>query len=138
MINDKIVILIVEDEEDLRAMYSTALLGAGFEVLQASDGIEALQLFEKKYSSIDLVLLDIVMPRMDGLEVLGKIKSDERFRKIPVIVSTNLDNDEDRNQSLSLGAKDYFVKSKHTPGELVEEIKTMLRDVHGAFGSRIV
>ncbi|EKE19971.1 MAG: Response regulator receiver modulated metal dependent phosphohydrolase [uncultured bacterium] len=122
----KKTILIAEDEEDLLEMYSMALSSKGFEVLKAINGIQALEWLEKKYDQIDLILLDIVMPGMDGFETLEKIKKDDRFKKIPVVVSTNLDNSEDKAQAMDLGARDYFVKSQHTPSELVAEAETII------------
>ncbi|EKD46713.1 MAG: two component, sigma54 specific, Fis family transcriptional regulator [uncultured bacterium] len=131
-------ILIAEDEDDLREMYTMALQGKGIEVLQAENGIQALEWLEEKYAQIDLILLDIVMPGMDGFEALEKIKKDERFNKIPVIVSTNLDNDEDKVQAMDLGARDYFVKSQHTPSELVTEVETILAYKDQMLGNKIV
>lgn len=128
MDNGKMMVLIAEDEEDLREMYSLALSSKGFEVLPAINGAQALEWLEKKHAQIDLILLDIVMPGMDGFEALEKIKSDERYNKIPVLVSTNLDNDEDRAQALGAGAKDYFVKSQHTPSELVAKVVAVLEE----------
>jgi len=122
MQKDKKVILIAEDEDDLREMYTMALTNKGFEVLQAVNGIEALKFLEERYTQIDLILLDVVMPGMDGFETLGKIKKEENYKKIPVLISTNLDNDEDRAQALGGGAKEYFVKSQHTPSELVAKV----------------
>lgn len=122
----KKTILIAEDEVDLLEMYSMALSSKGFDVLKAINGIKALEWLEKKYEQIDLILLDIVMPGMDGFETLEKIKKDERFNKIPVVVSTNLDSSEDKEQAMDLGAKDYFVKSQHTPSELVTEAETII------------
>jgi len=124
----KPLILIAEDEDDLREMYTMALTHAGFEVLQAINGHEVLEWLEKKYMEVNLILLDIVMPGMDGFEALEKIKKDERFKKILVLVSTNLDNDEDRQQALGMGAKDYFVKSQHTPSELVSKINAVFAE----------
>lgn len=131
-------ILIAEDEDDLREMYTMALQGKGFEVLQAENGVQALEWLETKYAQIDLILLDIVMPEMDGFEALEKIKGDERFRKIPVIVSTNLDNDEDKAQAMGLGARDYFVKSQHTPSELVTEVEVILDYKEKLLSNKIV
>lgn len=126
MITEKPVVLIAEDEQDLREMYTLALSSRGFTVLEAKNGEEALEWLERKYKIINVILLDIVMPEMDGFQALEKIKDDERFRNIPILVSTNLDNEEDRQETLKLGAADYFVKSKHTPEELVEKVKTFL------------
>ena len=134
----KPIILIAEDEDDLREMYTMALTHAGFEVLQAINGHEVLEWLEKKYMEVNLILLDIVMPGMDGFEALEKIKKDERFKKILVLVSTNLDNDEDRQQALGMGAKDYFVKSQHTPSELVSKINAVFAEEERINGKKIV
>jgi DNA-binding response OmpR family regulator len=69
---------------------------------------------------------------------LGKIKKEQRFNKIPVLVSTNLDNDEDRAQALGGGAKEYFVKSQHTPSELVDKVSTVLAQAENATAKKIV
>lgn len=123
MSNDKKTVLIAEDEDDLREMYVMALSNGGFEVLQARDGNEVLELLGNKFDQIDVILLDIIMPGTDGFEALKKIKKDERFKKIPVLISTNLDDEDDHQQAINMGAKDYFVKAQHSPAELVEKIK---------------
>ena len=138
MIDEKRVVLIAEDEDDLREMYTMALTGKGFEVLQAVNGIEVLDLLEKRYTEVDLILLDIVMPGMDGFEALKKIKKDERFGNIPLLVSTNLDNEEDRREALGMGALEYFVKSQHTPSELVAKVDAILARDESAVNRRIV
>lgn len=119
-------ILIAEDEDDLREMYTMALTNSGLRVLQAESGKKALEILNEKYTEVDLILLDIVMPEMDGFETLEELKKDERFKNITVLVSTNLDNDEDRQEVLKLGAADYFVKSKHTPTELTIKVKEIM------------
>lgn len=123
MENKKRTVLIAEDEEDLREMYTQALSGQGFEVLQAINGNEAIEWLERRGKEIDMVLLDIVMPALDGLETLEKIKKNESLKNIPIIVFTNLNNEEDKQQAFALGANGYFVKSQHTPAELVAKIK---------------
>lgn len=128
MAENQKTILIAEDEDDLREMYSMALTNRGFEVLAAVNGVEALEHLEKRYMEIELILLDVVMPKMDGFEALEKIKKNERFKSIPVVVSTNLDNNEDRQQALGMGAKEYFVKSQHTPTELVNKVEAVLEE----------
>jgi CheY-like chemotaxis protein len=138
MAQDIKTVLIAEDEEDLREMYTMALTGAGFEVLQAVNGVEALEWLEQKYTQINLILLDIVMPGMDGFEALEKIKKDERFKQIIVLVSTNLDNDEDRQQALGMGAREYFVKSQHTPSELVTKVKSFFPSEEIGAGQKMV
>lgn len=131
-------ILIAEDEDDLREMYTIALKSKGFEVREAVNGIEALAWLEKSYTDIDLILLDVVMPGMDGFETLQNIKKDQRFNKIPVLVSTNLDNDEDRAQALGAGAVEYFVKSQHTPSELVAKVAAVLTENEAALKRKMV
>jgi len=126
MENGKQVIIIAEDEADISEMYFVALTGKGYTVLQAKNGKEAFEWLEKKGNVVDLILLDIVMPVMDGFETLEKIKKDDRFKSIPIIVSTNLDNADDKREALGLGANEYFVKSHHTPSELVEIINKII------------
>lgn len=124
MISTNPTILIAEDEEDLRELYTMTLSSKGYTVLAAENGKQALEWLEKKHKIINLIILDVVMPEMDGFETLAKIKKDDRFRPIPVIISTNLDNDEDKEETVKLGANEYFVKSQHTPAELAERVKS--------------
>lgn len=126
MKNGKKVVLIAEDEDDIIEIYTIALTGRDFEILQSKNGEEAIGWLEDKWETIDLILLDIVMPIMDGFETLEKIKKDERFKNIPVIVSTNLDNAEDKKEAFGLGADEYFIKSQHNPSELVTIIQRIL------------
>ncbi|HRY28207.1 MAG TPA: response regulator [Candidatus Moranbacteria bacterium] len=126
MKDGKKTILIVEDEEDLLEMYTLALMQSGYEVLSADNGVEAMAWLEDRYADIDAILMDIIMPKMDGFETLKKIKADERFKKISCIFFTNLDGEEDKRQAFEMGASDYFIKSQHTPSELVEKINQIL------------
>ncbi|HMN19177.1 MAG TPA: response regulator [Candidatus Moranbacteria bacterium] len=125
-VNKMPTILIAEDEEDLREMYTRALEARGFEVLGAENGKEVIDILDRSAATVDLLLLDIVMPQMDGFEVLEKISKRTDIGHIPIIVSTNLDNEDDRREALSLGAADYFVKSRHTPMELADEVRRVL------------
>ncbi|HOX10503.1 MAG TPA: response regulator, partial [Candidatus Moranbacteria bacterium] len=93
MKDGKKTILIVEDEEDLLEMYTLALMQSGYEVLSADNGVEAMAWLEDRYADIDAILMDIIMPKMDGFETLKKIKADERFKKISCIFFTNLDGE---------------------------------------------
>jgi len=126
MKDGKKTILIVEDESDLLEMYTVALMQSGFEVLSADNGVEAIAWLEERYADIDAILMDIIMPKMDGFEALKKIKADERFKNIACIFFTNLDGEDDKKQAFEMGASDYFIKSQHTPSELVEKLNQIL------------
>lgn len=119
---EKLTVLIAEDEIDLREMYVKALISKGFNVLEARNGKEVIDFLANR-NDIKILLLDVVMPDMDGFEVLEKLNKEKMIGKFPIIVSTNLDNFEDKENALRLGADEYFVKSKHTPMELVEIVQ---------------
>jgi len=123
-------ILLIEDDEMLAAMYQDRLGEEGYKVTVAGDGEEAL---EKVSVKPDLVLLDIMLPKLNGFEVLKKLKEGQNTRHIPVIILTNLGSknaNEDRNLALALGATDYLVKSFHLPNEVVDKIKVILHRQH--------
>lgn len=126
MQNKKNIILAADDDADLLELSVMALTAKGFEVLQAKDGKEVMEWLERKSDEIDLVLLDIVMPVMDGFEVLEQMQKNEKYRKIPVIVSSNLDSDTDRQEALTLGAKYFFEKAKLNPSEVADKVKELL------------
>lgn len=117
-------ILLVEDDSFVIDIYHTKLSQEGYEVIEARNGVEAM----KKLSEVkpDLILLDIIMPYMDGIEALRKIKKDENLKKIPVILLTNLSQKEEISEGLGLGASDYLIKSHFTPSEVLEKIKICL------------
>lgn len=117
-------ILIVEDDSFVMDIYQTKLGQSDYEVTGAANGLEALKKMEE--GSFDLVLLDIIMPYMDGLEVLKKIKADEKNKNLPIILLTNLSQKEEVDKGLGLGANDYLIKSHFTPSEVLEKIKTYL------------
>ncbi|MBI2099387.1 response regulator [Candidatus Uhrbacteria bacterium] len=116
-------LLIVEDEEVLARVLKEKFERENFEVDVASDGEEAMTNISKFVP--DVVLLDLILPKKHGLEVLADLKADEEFKKIPVIVLTNLDTDEDIKKALALGADDYFVKVQHPIDEVVEKVKLL-------------
>lgn len=118
-------IIIVEDEQVLQKALSIELLGAEFQVLSALDGQAGLALIQKEKP--DLVLLDLTMPKMPGFEVLKNLKADPATKSIPVIILSNLGQDEDKEKGMSLGAADYFVKSSTDLSVLSEKIKKMLK-----------
>jgi CheY-like chemotaxis protein len=120
-------IMIVEDDSFVMDIYQTKLEQSGFDVLLAVNGVEAIKKLDKKTDLPDLILLDIVMPYMDGLEVLQKIKENEGLSKIPIILLTNLSQKEEIDQGLKMGASDYLIKSHFTPSEVLEKISNYLK-----------
>jgi DNA-binding response OmpR family regulator len=121
---DKKRILIVEDETTLQRAMTEFLVSEGFEVVSALDGNEGLTL--AKLKSPDLILLDIILPKKDGYEVLKELKHDEKTGKIPVIVLTNLESAEDVERAFEAGATTYLVKSNYKLEDVIKKIKETL------------
>lgn len=117
-------ILLVEDDVFVSDIYQTKLTHDGFAVVAARNGLEAIKILETEVP--DLILLDIIMPYVDGMEVLKKIKGDDRLKKIPVILLTNLSEKEKIDKALEIGADDYLIKSHFTPSEVMEKINALL------------
>ena len=115
-------ILIVEDEESLAFVLKEKLDKSGFETKVAKDGEVALTL--ARAFKPELVLLDLVLPKKDGFSVLRELKADPELGPVPIIVLSNLGEDENIKKAFALGAKDYFVKSQHPINEIVEKIET--------------
>jgi CheY-like chemotaxis protein len=121
-------IMVIEDDPILLKMYSKKFQTDGFEVLQAVDGQEALEKIQGATVLPNAILLDVMLPRLDGFEVLKKIKEDPKTKDIPVFLSTNLGGGEqDREKGKKLGAVDYLVKSDFTPAQIVEKIKGYIK-----------
>lgn len=116
-------ILLVEDDSFLIDIYSTKFKEAGFEVSVAEDGEEALKKIQEKKP--DLLLLDIVLPRIDGWEILERIKK-QNLKSFKIVVLSNLDQKDDIEKGMRLGADKYLIKAHLTPSEIVEEIKKIL------------
>lgn len=117
-------ILIAEDESILLNVLKDRFEAEGWKVTVAKDGIEAMEAINK--SKFDLVLLDLLMPRKDGFEVLKEVKDNPELKNLPIIVLSNLGGDDDIKKALSLGAKDYFVKTQHPMSEVVEKVENLL------------
>lgn len=118
-------ILIVEDDKFLRELMIRKLSVENFEVLAAVDGEEGLK--KTVEFKPDLVLLDLVLPGIDGFEVLSGIKSNSDLSSIPVVVLSNLGQKDDIEKGFKLGAADFLVKAYFTPGEIVDKIKAILK-----------
>ena len=117
-------ILIIEDDPFLSEMYAAKFNQAGFEVGVAIDGKDGLKKVEE--DKPDLILLDIVLPKADGFEVLEKIKNNKELEKIPVILLTNLGQKEDVDKGLKMGADEYIIKAHFTPSAVVAKVKEIL------------
>ena len=117
-------ILLVEDDPFLLDMYTTKFKDVGFNMVVAQDG--ELALIKAKEESPDLILLDVVLPKKDGFEVLKILKSESQTAAIPVVLLTNLGLDSDVKRGLELGAQAYIVKAHFTPTEVVAKIKEIL------------
>lgn len=122
-------ILIVEDTELLRRIYHDRLVQEGYTVYTAADGLEAVQ--QMRAVPVDLVLLDLIMPRMGGLEVLETMKADPRLAGIPVIVLTNLGEESSVEHAVELGAADYLIKNQAKPADVTEKIRLVLDHLGG-------
>ena len=125
MADKQIKILLVEDDSFLLSMYSTKFELENFDVTIAEDGEKGWKLAQRE--DPDVILLDIKLPKMDGFEVLKKIKGNKETSNIPVILLTNLSQKEDRDKGLDLGADDYLVKAHFMPSEVVGKIKKLLQ-----------
>ncbi|OIP23190.1 response regulator [bacterium CG_4_10_14_0_2_um_filter_33_32] len=117
-------ILIVEDDKSLREMYQLRLSLNGYDVLEASDGEEGLDVAIKEKP--DLILLDIMMPKMSGMDVLDILKSTPETKDIPIVVLTALAEENVKAKGLVYGAEDFLIKSQIMPGQVVEKIEKVL------------
>jgi DNA-binding response OmpR family regulator len=117
-------ILFIEDESALQKTFGEILRQEGYEVISALDGEVGLNL--AKTEKPDLILLDLILPKLDGFKVLKKIKEDEKIKNIPIIVLTNLDGIKDVEKAIELGATTYLVKANYSLEEVVEKIKKAL------------
>ncbi len=114
-------ILIIEDEKILGEMYQDKFSQAGFEVILALDAKQGLVLAKKEKP--DLIILDILLPRENGLFFLAQLRKNPEISSIPVVAFSNYDDSETKKQALKLGAKAYLIKTQFTPGQILEEIK---------------
>ena len=117
-------ILFVEDEPTLQKTFREVLTQEGYEMVSALDGKIGVRL--AKMQKPDLILLDLILPKIHGFEVLKALKEDGETKEIPIIVLTNLEGIEDIDQALELGARTYLVKAQYTLEEVVEKIKKTL------------
>lgn len=117
-------ILFVEDEEALQKTMGEMLEQKGFTVLKALDGVSGLETARREAPNI--ILLDLVLPKKDGFEVLAELKQDPATKNIPIIVLTNLEGSADIEKALSLGATTYLVKANYNLSDLLAKIEAVL------------
>lgn len=117
-------ILIVEDEAAILYAMQAKLRVAGFQVVTADDGEKAWRFLETMLP--DLIVLDVVLPKIDGLELLKRIKNDERLQHLPTVIVTNLTDDETRKRGLELGANDFIIKVEYNLDEIALRIQKLL------------
>ncbi len=117
-------ILVIEDDKFLRELIIQKLIKEGYEIIEAKDGEEGVE--KTKKDKPDLVLLDLILPGIDGFEVLARIKRNPEVSNIPVIVLSNLGQREDMEKALNEGASDYLVKAHFAPDEIIKKVKTVL------------
>ena len=125
MSKNKTSVLIIEDDSYISDMYKIKLESENFEVATAKDGIIGIKMLEKQKP--DIILLDVVMPKMDGFDVLKIIKKNIELKEVPVVLLTNLGQKENVEKGFDLGADSYIIKAHFTPSEVIEKIREVLK-----------
>jgi CheY-like chemotaxis protein len=123
---DKKKILIVEDDNFVAEVYLAKLSEMGYETALAQNGEEGLA--ELKKGKVDLILLDILMPIMNGIEMLEEVKKNEEWKNIPVILLTNIGEKESIQKVREMGVKNYLIKSHFTPAEVIEKVESVFSE----------
>lgn len=117
-------VLLVEDEIFLSRIYRDKLKRAGLEITTAHDGEEGL--IKAKQGNFDIILVDLIMPKLDGFAVLKQLRAWPQYQKTPIMLLTNISQNEDIKKSKSLGAAGYLVKANFTPAQAAKKIKQFL------------
>ncbi len=117
-------ILIIEDDDFFRELIRKKLVSEGFEVAEAVDGEKGIEIIKESHP--DLVILDLLLPSIDGFEVLSKVKSDATIAQTPFLVLSNLGQQEDIERGLRLGASDFLIKSQFDIDQIMEKVKGIL------------
>jgi len=124
MAETKTKVLLIEDDKMIIDMYNLKFTQEGYEVFKAENGKDGVEM--AKETKPDIILLDIILPKMDGFSVLKKLKADDDTKNVPVVLLTNLGQDGDVKKGLELGAIDYLIKANYTPAQVVEKVKSLL------------
>ncbi|MFZ2192787.1 MAG: response regulator transcription factor [Candidatus Moraniibacteriota bacterium] len=117
-------IAIVDDDPMISDIYQKKFSDQGFEVYLASSGEQILEMAKKQ--KIDVILLDLLIPKMDGFEVIKNLRNGSYDSEIKIIVSSNLSDDENQKKAIKLGADGFVIKAQFTPSQLVDEIKKII------------
>lgn len=120
MINNKIKILIIDDDESTRTMYAEVFKKHGFEVEEAVDGVDGLDRATKNIP--DVIFTGIIMPRMDGFALIETLKKNVATSQVPVVFSSHMGREEDKNRAKEMGAKDFITRDFVTPNQAVERV----------------
>lgn len=121
------LILIVEDQPGFRRIYEDVLSDAGYEVLIAEDGEKGWQLAKDRKPN--LILLDLGLPKIDGFEVLKRIRMDETTKNIPIIIFSVMGDEKDIKKAMEMGANDYTIKGFYTPRQILSKVKNLVQTV---------
>lgn len=113
-------LLLVEDDSDIRTFYVTFLRSHGYDVVTALDGEEGWEKFSKSSKSFDCILLDIMLPKLDGIEFLKRKAADKALQAIPVVMMTNVGSDDLVKKCYELGAKYFILKAEIDPQKIPE------------------
>lgn len=117
-------ILLIEDDPFLVDIYTTGLMKAGYQIEVARDGETGIK--KIKEFQPDLLVLDIILPKADGWQILNKLRENQKKDKLKIVILSNLGEKEEIKKGLELGVVKYFVKAEYTPTEIIEEIKKIL------------
>jgi OmpR family response regulator RpaB len=117
-------VLIIEDDQLIQRMYNKIFSFEKYEVVTASDGEEGLE--KARTTNPTIILLDVMMPKMNGMEVLEKLKIDPATKTIPVVMFSNLAGDNDVETALAKGAVKYIIKSEHDPKEIADMVDEII------------
>ncbi len=117
-------ILIIEDEEIMYGLLERKLSGEGYEVRVAKDGVKGLEMI--KQEKPNLILLDIIMPKMGGFEVMEEVRKDKELSEIPMIIISNSGQPVELDRAKKLGVKDWLIKTEFDPQEVIEKVKKQI------------
>lgn len=119
-------ILIIEDDNFLQGLEATKLKKEGYDILTASNSVEAFKIIDSGKNKLDLILLDLLLPEVDGFMILEKIRQNKDLLTIPVIVFSNLSEENDIKRATKLGISEFMIKSNFTLDELSTKVKSLI------------